>query len=299
MTVLSHRHPWAGKWLRDSGLFFQTAYVHHVDSTQTSAPDSSQRFPDNVLILTSAAKSYQNTVIFLHGLGNDLFFPNIGILEELAKNNFLVMSIDLAGHGVGGVSDFSFENLELQIPAAIKFLRHQFPTTAKIHLVGYSFGAAFAAFYASQNQREISSLSMIALPNSLSAQLGYLSELASPFSAHWYSALKKYGFFGIQPAIGPFLRSKYPVRCETNSSYFEIAGQILKQMNLLESLKSLNVPTSAIFGKYDYISPASNYAEILAASGHKVSILPDTNHFLTLLSPTTWKLTADFLQSIG
>jgi pimeloyl-ACP methyl ester carboxylesterase len=286
MTDLINRHSWAARWIQSGQLSVQSLKI---------APET---MADNGVIFMPREYSGRDAVIYLHGLGNDLFFPNLGLIETLMGSGFPVLAMDMAGHGQNGSTLFTLDHLMAQIPAARQSLLTELPRTQRIHLVGFSFGAALSAHYVATHPDEFQSLTMIAMPRSLSLRIGYLSEFLSPVYRDWRAAVNKYTLSGIQPALGKFRRNIYPLRCPDNTPYLTLANSYLTRMNLPENLRGLKTPSLGIFGQYDFISPASAVADLLSESITRTRTLPAANHFLTLLSPQTWNLTVEFLRTL-
>jgi pimeloyl-ACP methyl ester carboxylesterase len=286
MTDLINRHSWAARWIQSTRLLVKAQIV------------SPEAIAENAMIFKPEKYSGRGAVIYLHGLGNDLFFPNLGFIETLVGNGFPVLAMDLAGHGQNGSTLFTLDHLMAQIPAARQALLTEFPDIGRIHLAGFSFGAALSAHYVATHPDEFQSLTMIAMPRSLSLRIGYLSEFLSPVYRDWRAAVNKYTLSGIQPALSKFRRNIYPLRCPDNTPYLTLANSYLTRMNLPENLRGLKTPSLGIFGQYDFISPASAVADLLSESVTRTRTLPAANHFLTLLSPQTWNLTVEFLRTL-
>ena len=244
--------------------------------------------------------------MFLHGLGNDLFFPNISFFKTILTAGYNIMALDLDGHGLGQSSIFEETSLKTMIPAALQVLHKNLAPGSKTHLCGFSFGAAIALDYIQQNYVQqnpttIASLIMIGMPGRPKASPKLITEALSPATPSWWRALNDYGFSGIHPAIGSFRRELYPVRLAPGEtrSYLEVAGRILISINTEQRLTNLPIPSMGMTGTHDFIALRQAPATLLGQKNLIWKIIARTNHFTTMLAPETARHVCEFLRTIA
>jgi pimeloyl-ACP methyl ester carboxylesterase len=289
MPTLLQRHPWTRKfelWLNQHHLASKTLGVTRPGGASTG------------LLLGDVEDQSRPVVIFLHGLGNDLFFPNIAFFKAILTAGYNLFAIDLDGHGLGQTSTFDQDSLRTLIPSALASLSLTSPKTSRPHLCGFSFGAALALAYVQQNPASVASLTMIAMPGRLKASPKLLTEAISPATPSWWKALNDYGFSGIHPAIGSFRRELYPVRLAPGEkkSYLEVAGQILASLDTERLLQTVPVMALGISGSLDFIALRGDSAKLLGPKNVTWRSVPRSNHFTTMLAPETARIVVDFLQ---
>lgn len=242
------------------------------------------------------------TVLFLHGLGNDLFFPNIGFYKHMLRAGFNVITSDLDGHGREGTSTFCEQNLTSLVDDIIRNVSWITQSERDIHLCGFSLGGVLALDYAARQSTRIKSVSTIGMPLILQGDIGMLCETFTPWLKSFRSALPDYGPLGIQPALGPILRRRYPVRLKEaeRANYLQIAGRLIRRIDPKYQLSAVNVPVNYLAGSLDFIGYQRGTASFLDAlqgkPGFTRQIIPRENHFSIMLSPKTPAIIADLLR---
>ena len=241
-------------------------------------------------------------LLFLHGLGNDAFFPNINFYRSLLHDGFNLVVADLDGHGQDLSSTFAEATLPTLVDDMVShscFLRN---SSTGLHLAGFSLGAVLMLDYASRFPERVKTLSMIGMPLILDSVLGFAWEALTPFLRSYRDGLKDYGLLGIQPALGPILRNRYPVRLPDGekSSYMEVAGRIIRGLAPTEKLQSIQCPSVYIAGSRDYISypvVTAKFLDDLKGMPHlKREIVPGETHFSIMLASQTPAVVADLLR---
>ncbi len=292
LPTILHRHPWTARftnWLVARSISANAAEIARPDGTDTS------------LLLGDFADPTRQIVLFLHGLGNDLFFPNIAFFKSLLTSGYNVMALDLDGHGLGQSSIFDETSLKTMIPSALCVLDQRVAPGSKIHLCGFSFGAALALAHVQRHPGTVASLMMIGMPGRPKASPKLITEALSPANVSWWRALNDYGFSGIHPAIGSFRRSLYPVRlaAEESRSYLEVAGHILASLNTEALLPNLPIPSLGITGMLDFIAIRDMPAIILGQKNLSWKTIPRANHLTTMLAPETARYVCEFLRTVA
>lgn len=244
------------------------------------------------------------TVLFLHGLGNDLFFPNIGFYRQILQAGFNILTADLDGHGREGTSTFSEQNLTSLVEDLIGNSQWIHASSCNLHLCGFSLGGVLVLDYASRRPERIKSVSTIGMPLLLKSDLGMISEGFTPWLKSFHSALQDYGLLGIQPAFGPILRGRYPVRLQVaeTANYLQIAGGLIRRIDPKSRLQKVQAPFHYLAGSLDFIGYQRGTADFLDALQGKPRftrhIIPRENHFSIMLSPKTPAIIADLLRKV-
>lgn len=291
MSALN-RHPWSRKfkaWLHAGGFELKTR-------TWTRAGGESQ-----LLLIGDFAARDRASIVFLHGLGNDVLYPNIGLFRHLLTNRYNLITCDLDGHGQNLSSLFSQSTASTLIPDMLEIADSLIHDCSHLHFCGYSFGAVLSLNYAIHNPNRVRSLSLIGMPLKLEASLGLMTEAMTPFLKTYRQALTDYGLAGIHPAIGPFLRQRYPVRTNPNEigSYLDIAGRIIRALKPAEMICQTTFPTLYIAGSLDYIAGGHATAQFLKELKIAHQVLSGETHFSSMLTPEMSKRIEDFLRNLG
>ncbi len=244
----------------------------------------------------------RQSLLFLHGLGNDALFPNINFYRFLLSEGFNLVIADLDGHGQGLSSLFSEMTLPTLVDEMVSQSQILRNSKSGLHLAGYSLGAVMMLDYAARFPDRVRTLSMIGMPLILQSDFRIAWEFLSPFLDSYREGLKDYGILGIQPALGPILRSRYPVRLAhgEKSSYLEVAGRIIRSLDPTEKLQSILCPSVYITGSRDFISYPEVTAKFLDGLKHmsqlKREIVPGETHFSIMLASQTPAIVADLLR---
>ena len=134
------------------------------------------------------------TVLFLHGLGNDLFFPNIGFYKYMLRAGFNVITSDLDGHGREGTSTFCEQNLTSLVDDIIRNVSWITQSERDIHLCGFSLGGVLALDYAARQSTRIKSVSTIGMPLILQGDIGMLACQCRPVELTACRLLRRFLF---------------------------------------------------------------------------------------------------------
>jgi pimeloyl-ACP methyl ester carboxylesterase len=200
------------------------------------------------------------TVMFLHGFGNDMVFPQVQLFDDLLQHHIEIITANLPGHGFE-TTVFSPENLANQMKSFVHYCEDYSTSHADssipLYAVGYSLGAAVLLHGANQSVlNSFKKLFCIAVPFQLTSPLVAPLELISPIYPGFSKAFKIYGPSGIVPALGPLNRHKYPVRLSspTFSSHIELIRNTLSYLSLPKSPDLCSPPLRLLYGSHDGIA---------------------------------------------
>lgn len=253
-------------------------------------------------VLIGPPHAQQSQVIpILHGLGNDVLYPMLGLVRHLLAAGWSVAACDIDGHGTDTTSTLSAATIASCVEDFMNFIAQHRPGRDRLHLVGYSFGAALMLDYAIRNPERVHSLTMIGMPIEIPKYLPYIAEASSVFRPCFRFSMKDYGRFDFIPAIGPIKRTVYPVRLSDgkNHQYIDQTRKIIASLDLLNALQLMTFPSLFISGTKDFVGPFQPVADLnLPLERLQIYRVPDETHFTSLLSPLTWKRIEIFLRTI-
>ncbi len=279
MTMLD-RHPWSRKfkdWISTNDLRHKTIQWQRAGGVC------------QLLVLGRPSDASRPTVIFLHGLGNDALFPNIELFRHLLSTGFNIVTCDIDGHGQSSTTVLGTNTICSFVSDVIAQCDEFLIGRPRLHLCGFSFGAALLLHYAVHHPERVLSLSLIGMPLHLATPLLFLGEILTPFMKSYIHAMKDYGLMGIQPAFGPFLRHRYPMRLEPGetANYIAVAATIIDKIKPAELLRLVTFPTLYMAGSLDLIANFSATIEFikgLKGSGIQTCELRGETHFTSMLS---------------
>ena len=274
------RHFWSRKfksWLVDSDFT-------HMDHQWPRADGLSR-----LIGIGKMGDKNRQTVLFLHGLGNDALFPNIEIFRHLLLAGYNIVAGELDGHGLDATTKLSHTSIMSLVREMVEQCDALIIGRPRLHFCGYSFGAALMLQYAVHNPERVRSLSMIGMPIHLEHSYLFLTEILTPILRSYHRAMKDYGLTGIHPAIGPILRGRYPVRlgAEETGNYFEVAAKVLHTLAPTELLRLVTFPTLSIAGSLDFIANLRATEELQKELSIQTFYLRGETHFSTMLTPKT------------
>lgn len=289
-----HRHPWSIKfldWLQSNDFDSQTTRWTRAGGTS------------ELLEIGHLRHKRRPIVVFLHGLGNDAVFPNIDLFRQLLIAGFNIVTADLDGHGKSNTTWFAEETLPSLVSEMMGNCEAIQTSDEKVHVCGYSLGALLVLDYAVKNPDLVKTVSLIGMPITLKSDPRIAFELLTPFVNSYRGALSDYGLSGIHPAIGPVLRSRYPLRLKPKESrpYLEVAGQIIRRMEPARLISSSTLPMLYVAGSLDFIGyhprSAKFMDDLIQSTKLRREILPGETHFSSMLSPKMPAIIADFLRN--
>lgn len=229
------------------------------------------------------------TVVYLHGLGGDATYLTAFLRQHLLSAGFQVICVDLEGHGrhSAGLWRGRDEDDVAFCRDLLLFLTQEGVTS--FHVVGYSLGGVMACQLAVCAQAAVAAgtttscvkrLSLLCVPWKLSGvSVRMAGELVMLTSGLFWQHLWQVGLKSTLPALGPFLRQRYPVRQSISSSvgYDSVAAWIASRPTE-QWLKELRSPTLWVEGRYDALIPslphavrkpcASSFERLKVPAGH-------------------------------
>jgi 3-oxoadipate enol-lactonase len=276
MNIL-HRHSWGLQfetWLNSAGFKSKPLRLARGDGLS------------ELIALGDISALDRPIVIFLHGLGNDALFPNLNLFRYLLETGYNVVTADIDGHGKNCTSKLSSSTIRTLVEGVIEQLDQLTVGRPRIHLCGYSFGAVLMLDFAVHHPERVQSLSLIGMPLYLQSSFLIMTEILSPLSKSYLASLKDYGIIGIQPAIGPILRERYPVRLHEAEigSYLHVGAKIIEQINPLSKLELVTFPTLLINGGLDFVANHAGTVEFLDSLEVQRFTLKGETHFTCMLS---------------
>ncbi len=239
------------------------------------------------------------TVIFLHGFGNDILFPQVGLFRRLLKDGWSVLTFDLSGHGQDEASTFCPKEFSYVADEILQRAEALIPGEGKWHLVGYSIGAGVLLNFSSRFPSKVASLTMLSMPVELPKSLPFVTELTACLRPSFVEALADYGLAGVFPAFDRFKRGEFPLRLVSgfNGSYVDAARQGISNLQLLNCLNKIEFPALFVAGTRDLLVSTAKMQDLSRVKSNlKVAVLLGETHYTTLLSRKTWDIVADFLS---
>jgi pimeloyl-ACP methyl ester carboxylesterase len=248
-----------------------------------------------ILLISQKEFKGQSTIIFLHGVGDDLLFPQARLFDFLLRQGWSIVTCDIDGHGMGNRSCFNEYDPPSLLPAIIEYLKMTTKITGPFHFMGYSLGGALSSKFVSDNQSVCASLTLIATPLSVPKRVSAFREVKSIFSKNFRSAQKTFGYIGALPGFKFFRRSEYPINTIGRKSYLQTARELIDYADPKKSLKEIRLPVLCVVGTDDTfcllsdLPPANSYIEL-----HKIV---GGTHLDSLHDQDSWERVGNFLKS--
>ena len=218
-------------------------------------------------------------MVFFHGTGNDRFFMMYDLFLSWLRQGKSILTFDLDGHGADSSTVFDEFSILSCFSDSMEFIQEQIHHK-EIHLVGNSLGGLLIAHGALLHKYPISSIILIGVPSIISIDWKAMrNEISSPWEESYKSFRKRWGLRNALPAIGPFNRSRFPIRFSVPKDsmlYVDQVSRLSRRINL-DSIISKIVPILAIFGSKDQIAPLAQYWEL--SSPMSEIHLVEGNHF--------------------
>lgn len=139
---------WAGSTIKpppDPNTLFAPEHPAHGGCDYVQIPDGAELTPGFLLKPPGrvAASGQGAAVCLLHGSGDTKISYKWRLVQTLLNQGFIVLTIDLPGHGDNRGRPLKYPDCLTAISAAIQFLQAQ-PAVKRIGLVGISLGGAMA-----------------------------------------------------------------------------------------------------------------------------------------------------------
>jgi pimeloyl-ACP methyl ester carboxylesterase len=126
----------------DPNQFFSPDHPAHSGCRSVEIPDGDVFIPGLLLLPKSQAKG-RPAVCVVPGAGAHKTFFTSRLVRALLKEGFVVLTIDMPGHGSNRRRTLTYPNCLSTVSAALTFLRQQSGVT-RIGLIGISLGGAMA-----------------------------------------------------------------------------------------------------------------------------------------------------------
>ncbi len=253
-------------------------------------------------------------VVFIHGLGANLAFWYMGIAKHLATR-YRVITYDLRGHGRSSLPPLGYT-----LPHMARDLKDLLDNlgVAKAHIVGHSFGARVALYFAIVHPERVRSLTVADTQvRSLQPEVRLRDW---PYWPQWKAQLREQGHDNLpdddeiisfrllasfnqhSPGLahtgaasmrrGPSLRNRDMGR--KGSARWEqlMASRAAVELDqdhqiTPEAVSQIRVPTLAVFGEYSHcLGTCWRLQELLPDS--QVVIIPKAGHFHPAIRPRTF-----------
>lgn len=240
-------------------------------------------------------------VVAVHGAGNDALFGWVGLFKELLRDDTLVYSFDLPGHGRNGQS-------RLDIPSARDAIADAVRECAgcvdgmPVHAVGVSLGGSLLLDSLPELAGSLASAALIVAPLHIHLSLrSLLPEIGPRTLALVWKEREHYGLGGLIPSFGPFKRDIYPLRLSEDPpagsfGYVDALNAMLDELDLQSRADAVSVPVLLAYGEADRVVPLEQ-GERLARRIHGSTLLPvrDGTHLSTPLSMEVRRAVAEWI----
>lgn len=267
------------------------------------------------------SSNIKSSVVYLHGLGGDSTYLTHFMIRQLTKSQYTVICIDLEGHGhlSEGLWRGKDHDDRKFCSDLARFLCQS--GIASYHLIGHSLGALLATLYAYLSSRgelikespahspkssshhlpTIKSLTVLNIPWMLNRAswklLGEASVLTAPL---FWQHLWRLGPRETLPAMGPFLRNRYPLRQTfPTTAYYPYIASWVQSRPVLEWLTQSNSETLWIEGRYDGLIPTLPSQLIEHSSVTVKKIIVPAGHIAILLCNKTLSAIIDHLDDLN
>lgn len=249
----------------------------------------------------SPPKNNSQTVIYIHGTGNDGSFLTENLFSLLIKDGYNIFTFDIDGHGSRSTSKLFGHHLDSCIFSAYKQLCKIAEEPEQLHMIGYSIGGLLALKEFSRRRIPIDKLVSIATPFHLKLQLKKIyKELFTLTQKEFYSFGRRWGINALLPAFGPFNRKRFPIRlAEQNHMPWGYINFVEEFANNT-AWKNLTINASdvilGIFGKQDHIVDLEKAIEIFGKwQQSDLIILPRANHYSIAINNQALGYVSNFL----
>jgi pimeloyl-ACP methyl ester carboxylesterase len=284
-VLIEHRHTWS--------MPFKTAVTSLGVEWINASIDRPTGF-SRALVLKQPSAANNRVLMFWHGLGNDLLFPQCGLFLHLLQNGWSIVSVDLDGHGQAASSRFQSDSIFSLPVDTIRYTRELFPADASFYAAGYSIGAVLLLNACTHADLGLEHIFLIGMPWCFPSGIDFVSEGFASMDPRFWHSIPQYGLFGAIPAIGRFRRRSFPVRLpdvhSANRNYLDIAQDIISNTPTKQNISKLRQPATLVRGSFDRIALAP-WERGSEQNDNKFVLyerIPTATHHTCLLSPTLW-----------
>ncbi|HXV43384.1 MAG TPA: alpha/beta fold hydrolase [Anaerolineae bacterium] len=265
---------------------FEAQHPAHGSCVTVQIPDGEYLIPGFLLKPPDPPHPpLQGGMLIVHGAGDTKTSFKWRLVQSLLAEGFIVLTIDLPGHGDFRHRLLAHPDCLSVIPAAIQFLRQQ-PGVQQIGLVGISLGSAMAIKSLAQNLsglpgNQVGALVALETPLEVRYSRGlYYGEMWNAFRAPVLSLLRE---VSVKQLRQSWFTGGYRSRHKNT-------GEVIELLNPLENMAQLgNLPILLVHGGRDIVAPAAAglalqraapQAEFLAAkkaSHVTLTLMPEVN----------------------
>jgi pimeloyl-ACP methyl ester carboxylesterase len=243
-------------------------------------------------ILLGPESESKGLVVFVHGTGNDLLYPQMSLFKALVSAGYTVFAFDLDGHGLNSSTIFTPEGVRSCLEKSIETAIQAAPNLS-VNLIGHSLGGALVLNYLANMPIEIRTAVLISVPLYVPQSFNqFIGELGALNSQTVYSQIPQYGLWNLLPAFGRFKRRAYPLRLRPDRQrdrhplgYVHEITKTFESLDPAESAAHVDVPTLLLYGECDQIAPLEHGEELFEKlSDCELFLVPGETHFTTILS---------------
>jgi pimeloyl-ACP methyl ester carboxylesterase len=238
-------------------------------------------------------KTHENkkTIVLVHGLHSDMFFPFVELIFILLKKGYSVVTFDLPGHGKNK-KKFLLNSCVNTLSEVVHFLKTKMKIPKKdLILVGHSMGAFLSLLESTNNS--ISGVVAISPPYKVRPKSFVFLEFLSILSPNFLRQIKYYSFSTFFSSN--FLKKKRYSK-EKLKNMTEEAESVAD--GILEKIKHSNVPLLHIHGRLDLFVPFWQARDISSNYGGKITeYFPFfSNHIIILFKKKTLKKILEMIE---
>lgn len=251
----------------------------------------------------SPQKDNFNTVMFIHGTGNDGLFLTENLFSTLIKDGYNIFTFDIDGHGSKSTSKLFHAQLESCILSAYNQLVNKIGTPNGLHIIGYSVGGLLALQELSKRRIPIQKLICIATPFHLSLKPKQIyKEIFTLTQKDFYNFARTWGIYSLFPAFGPFNRRRFPIRMGNRSegswSYINFMKKFIHEKDWTDLDINGSDQLMGLFGKKDLIADTKKAVETFKHwQQSELIVVPNATHFSITLSGQALGHITKFLQA--
>ena len=223
-------------------------------------PRGSRGGDNQGVIVTPFALTDSVPWMIVHGTGNDHLFPQLHLIQYLARRGRQVICLDVDGHGGGSSTTLGDHSVNCCTEQVAWILDHL--NKPAVHLLGQSLGGALAIQAAAELPDTVRSLCVVSTPVRLGiGTLRIVEELAAVARPSLYRQIDFYGHWGVLPALGRFKRWEFPVRTQPQGDgergYVATVARLFERLDIGSVAARVSCPCLLVYGALDPIAPLS------------------------------------------
>jgi alpha-beta hydrolase superfamily lysophospholipase len=232
-------------------------------------------------------------IVAAHGAGNDALFPLLTLFAALVARGFEVFAWDGDGQGCDTTTAFDPRTVRSSVAAAVSASADG-ERTLPTHLLGHSLGGSLVlGALADGGMPEVRSAAVLSAPTGIRVGLRVsLAELRGFVQPVTVSEMRRYGGWGVVPAVGRLKRAAFPFRLAEarrgGFGYVDAIVELLGALDLERRAADVAIPVQLVYGGRDALVPAAQGERLASAmpSGELVRVPRATHWTLPLLRET-------------